>query len=376
MQFCDIIGQEKVSERLIRSVLDQRISHAQLFVGAPGAGSLAIAIAYAQYIMCENRSGQDSCGSCASCIKNNKLIHPDLHFVYPIALSKDCRVSTVKAKEWREVVLDNPYITLSGWFDSLKAENKQAVIGVDESAEIIRKLNLTTYETEYKIMIIWQADKMHTTAANKLLKILEEPPEKTVFILISEQEEQLLSTIVSRTQRIVVPKIKHEELEAVLLEEYDLSPESALNISNLADGNFSEALSLINETESLEQNLDYFKQLMRLSIKFNPTDVLSWIDDIVSIGRERQKNFINYALHLLRESLLMNNQVDELVKLTDSERAFIAKFSPFIHEKNSARFVAELNRASVEMERNANPKILYMDLAFKFNELLNLPKPN
>ncbi|MCE9538843.1 MAG: DNA polymerase III subunit delta, partial [Bacteroidetes bacterium] len=178
MLFKEIIGQQVAKDRLIRSVKEGRISHAQLFLGPQGSGNLALALAYAQYISCGNKQENDSCGQCLSCVKYNKLIHPDLHFVYPVALSKDIRVSTDVAVKWREVFLDNPYVTLFNWFELLDAENKQAVIGVEESAEILRKLSLTTYEAEYKIMIIWQAEKMNQAAANKLLKILEEPPEK------------------------------------------------------------------------------------------------------------------------------------------------------------------------------------------------------
>ena len=217
MQFDDIIGQEKVKERLINSVKEGRISHAQLFASEPGCGGLPLAVAYAQYINCQNRSDNDSCGQCASCIKFNKLIHPDLHLVYPLALSADVKKSDDKAKEWRTAFLENPYLTLNSWFELLDAENKQAMIGVNESDDILRKLNLTTYEAEYKIMIIWRAEKMNAAAANKLLKILEEPPQKTLFLLVCENEEQLLPTITSRTQLIGIPKIADKDLIAALM---------------------------------------------------------------------------------------------------------------------------------------------------------------
>lgn len=375
MLFKEIIGQEAVKERLVRSVKDGRISHAQLFLGPQGSGSLALAVAYAQYISCTNKLETDSCSECSSCVKYNKLIHPDLHFVYPVALSKNVRVSTDVAAQWRDAFLDNPYITLFSWFEMLEAENKQAVIGVEESGEILRKLSLTTYEAEYKIMIIWQAEKMNPAAANKLLKILEEPPDKTLFLLVCESEDQLLRTIVSRTQLIKITKISHENLIKVLVDRHGLSAEAAESTAHLADGDYAEALLLINQNETAGQNLASFQKLMRASIKFDPKGVLAWIDEISEAGRERQKNFLNYALHIMRESMVVNYADASLVKLGEEEQGFVKKFSPFIHSNNVERFVEELNKAHYHMERNANAKILFMDLAFKFNELLNLPKP-
>lgn len=374
MLFKEIIGQQAVKERLIRSVKEGRISHAQLFLGPQGSGNLALAVAYAQYISCSNKQEHDSCGQCLSCIKYNKLIHPDLHFVYPVALSKNVRVSTDVAPAWREAFLDNPYITLFNWFELLEAENKQAVIGVEESGEILRKLSLTTYEAEYKIMIIWQAEKMNPAAANKLLKILEEPPEKTLFILVCESEDQLLRTIVSRTQLIKIYKISDSELTDALTTQHGISTDTAQGIAQLAGGDYAEALLLLNQNETAGQNLAAFQKLMRASIKFDPKAIMAWIDEISQAGRERQKNFLNYALHIMRESMILNYADSSLTKLGAEEQGFVNKFSPFIHANNIERFIEELNKAHYHMERNANPKILFMDLSFKFNELLNLPK--
>lgn len=375
MLFSEIIGQQAIKERLIRSVKEGRISHAQLFLGPEGSGSLALAIAYAQYISCKDKKEEDSCGVCPSCVKYNKLIHPDLHFVYPVALSKDIRTSTDVIAKFREVFLDNPYITLYNWFEQLDAENKQAVIGVEESGEILRKLSLTTYEAEYKIMIIWQAEKMNQAAANKLLKILEEPPDKTLFLMVCESEDQLLRTIVSRTQLIKIPKIKDVELANALVQKRGLSVADAEKTAHLADGSYAEALLLISENENAAQNLLSFQKLMRASLKFDAKAVITWIDEVSAAGRERQKNFINYALHIIRESVIINYGDPSLTKLGADEQEFVKKFAPFIHSNNIERFTEELNKAYYHMERNANAKILFMDLAFKFNELLNIPKP-
>ncbi|MBN8695335.1 MAG: DNA polymerase III subunit delta' [Bacteroidetes bacterium] len=375
MLFHEIIGQQAVKERLVRSVKEGRISHAQLFLGPEGNGSLALAMAYAQYISCKDKKEDDACGVCPSCIKYNKLIHPDLHFVYPVALSKDVRTSTDVIAKFREAFLDNPYISLFKWFEQLDAENKQAVIGVEESGEILRKLSLTTYEAEYKIMVIWQAEKMNQAAANKLLKILEEPPDKTLFLLVCESEDQLLRTIVSRTQLIKIPKIADQDMLKALVEKNGLSPEDAEKTAHLADGSYAEALLLINENENAAQNLLSFQKLMRASLKFDAKAVISWIDEVSAAGRERQKNFINYSLHIIRESMIINYGDPVLTKLGKDEQDFVRKFAPFIHSNNIERFTEELNKAYYHMERNANPKILFMDLAFKFNELLNVPKP-
>jgi len=372
--FKEIIGQQAIKERLIRSVKEARISHAQLFLGPEGSGNLALALAYAQFISCTNKQENDSCGTCSSCVKYNKLIHPDLHFVYPVALSKEVRTSTNVIAEWREAFLDNPYITLFNWFEQLQAENKQAVIGVEESGEILRKLSLTTYEAEYKIMIIWQADKMNQASANKLLKILEEPPDKTLFLLVCESEDQLLRTIVSRTQLIKINKISEAELAEALVSLKGLTPEEAMATAQLADGNYAEALILLSKNENASQNLASFQKLMRASLKFNPKAVIEWIDEVNAGGRERQKNFLNYALHIVRESLIINYGDAQLSKLSMEEQDFVKKFAPFIHTNNIERFTEELNKAYYHMERNASAKILFMDLAFKFNELLNVPK--
>ena len=375
MLFKEIIGQQAVKERLVRSHKEGRISHAQLFLGPQGSGNLPMALAYAQFISCTNKAEDDSCGTCSSCVKYNKLVHPDLHFVYPVALSKDVKTSTDVAAEWREAFLDNPYITLFSWFEQLAAENKQAVIGVEESGEILRKLSLTTYESEYKIMIIWQAEKMNPAAANKLLKILEEPPDKTLFLLVCENEDQLLRTIVSRTQLIKINKISDADLIEALVSHHGQTPDAAEKIAHLADGSYAEALLLVSENENAGQNLVSFQKLMRASLKFDPKAVISWIDEVNAGGRERQKNFLNYALHIMRESAMMNYGDESLIKLSADEQEFVKKFSPFIHGANIERFIEELNKAHFHMERNASAKILFMDLAFKFNELLNVPKP-
>jgi DNA polymerase III subunit delta' len=374
MFFRNIIGQQDVIQRLLQTVANNRISHAQLFFGPQGSGALALAFSYARYIHCTARTATEACGQCSSCVKYDKLVHPDLHFVHPIALSKDVRVSTDVITEWREAILADPYLTLEGWLNRLEAENKQAVIGTEESGEILRKLSLTTYEGEYKIMIIWLPEKMNASAANKLLKILEEPPDKTLFLLVTENEDQLLRTIVSRTQLMKVRRIADDELRRALMLRHEMSEGDAAKMAYQADGNYAAALRLLERDEQAAFNLATFQSWMRASLKFDAAKVMAVVDELATIGRERQKHFLAYALDIVRDSLLMNYGDPSLVRLSGEEEAFVKKFAPFIHAANGERFIEELNKAYRDIERNGSPKIVLMDMSFRMNELLNVPK--
>ncbi|MGL4599568.1 MAG: ATP-binding protein [Bacteroidia bacterium] len=374
MFFRNIIGQQEVIQRLLQTVANNRISHAQLFFGPQGSGSLALAFAYARYIHCTARTAEEACGQCPSCVKYDKLVHPDLHFVHPIALSKDVRVSTDVVTQWREAILADSYLTLEGWLNRLEAENKQAVIGTEESGEILRKLSLTTYEGEYKIMLIWLPEKMNASAANKLLKILEEPPDKTLFLLVTENEDQLLRTIVSRTQLVKVRRIADPDLRRALMLRHEMSETDATKMAYQADGNYAAALRLLERDEQAAFNLATFQAWMRASLKFDAAKVLAVVDELATIGRERQKHFLAYALDIMRDSLLMNYGDPSLVRLSGEEEAFVKKFAPFIHAANGERFIEELNKAHRDIERNGSPKIVLMDMSFRMNELLNVPK--
>lgn len=375
MQFKEIIAQDSVKNRLTQSVKDSRISHAQLFLGKSGSGSLALAVAYAQYIFCKNRTESDSCGICPACNKVSKLIHPDLHFAYPVALSKDVRTSTNVIAEWREAFLSNPYLNIEDWFNYLEAENKQPVIATEESAEILRKLNLTAYESEYKIMIIWMAEKLNPAAANKLLKILEEPPEKTLFILVCENEDQLLRTILSRTQLIKINKIADADLKNILVSKHNISETNATQIAFLADGNYNEALKHLEVLEEENFNFISFRDWMRLCLTLDIEKLIPWIDAFSKNGREKQKNFLLYALQISRECMMMNYGGSALVKLENEELTFANKFAPFINGNNAEKFIDELNKAHYHLERNANPKILFLDLSFILHDALKAANP-
>jgi len=376
MFFRDIIGQQPVKERLINSVRDNRISHAQLFFGPEGCGTLPMAFAYARYVHCTNRGESDSCGTCPSCQKHDKLVHPDLHLVYPIALSKDLRVSTTVIKEFREAFLGNPYLTLNDWFNKIEADNKQPVIATEESAEILKKLSLTTFEAEYKIMIIWMAEKMNHVAANKLLKILEEPPDKTLFLLVTEEEDKLLRTIVSRTQLVKLSRLNDDDLHAALKDRFSLSDDDATRVTFQADGSFSAATQLVTKDDQAVFNLQVFQKWMRACLKFNMGGVMESVDDFAAAGRERQKQFLAYALEMVRESLLLNYGHSSLIRIAGDERNFVMKFSPFVHAANAHSFMNDLSVAIDHIERNGSAKIIFMDLSFRANTLLNVPNPD
>lgn len=375
MQFKEIIAQDGTKIRLTQSVKDNRISHAQLFLGKTGSGSLALAVSYAQYIFCVNKTDTDSCGNCPACNKVSKLIHPDLHFVYPIALTKDIRVSTDKITEWREAFLANPYLNIEDWFSYLDAENKQPIIGTEESSDILRKLSLTAYESGYKIMIIWMPEKLNAAAANKLLKILEEPPEKTLFILVCENEDQLLRTILSRTQLIKINKLSDSDLKNALVQKHAISETNAAKIAFLSDGNYNEALKHLEVMEEENFNFTNFRDWMRMCLTLDIEKLISWVDIFSKSGREKQKNFLLYALQISRECLMMNYGGSSLVKLENEELGFANKFAPFINGNNAELFMEELNKAHYHIERNANPKILFLDLSFILHKALKAATP-
>ncbi|MEK6614855.1 MAG: hypothetical protein AABZ32_01915 [Bacteroidota bacterium] len=367
MIFKDIIGQEEVKHRLIHSVKENRVSHAQLFLGVEGNGALPLAMAYTQYILCKTRSGEDSCGVCSSCTKSNKLIHPDIHFVYPVALSKEVRVSAGVAAEWREAFLENPYLNLSDWFSYLSAENKQPVIGVEESGEILRKLSLTTYEGEFKVMIVWLPEKMNMQAANKLLKILEEPPDKTIFILVSENEEALIRTIVSRTQLIKINRISDEEIKNALIEKHKLSLNDAVRIAYLADGNYNAALKLISEKQEDNFYLHRFREWMRMCFRGDIVGMVSWVEEIANakVGREKQKEFLSYGLNIIRECLVGLYGDKKLLRVDGEELDFVQKFSTKLDGNICQQLSDEFNEAILHIERNGSGKIIFTDLSLK-----------
>ncbi len=378
MQFIDIIGQAAVKTRLLQSVKENRVSHSLLFQGAEGVGNLPIAIAFAQYLFCKNKTENDSCGTCSSCVKITKLIHPDLHLVFPIAYSKTNGIekSADLLSEFRASFLKQPYMDLRYWMDEVGAENKQATIPAQESSDILQKLSLTSFEGGYKIMIIWMPEKMNASSANKILKILEEPPDQTIFILVTHYSEQILPTILSRTQLIKLDNVSDEEIINALIKRSGIVANTAANIARLCDGNYFQAQLLAYDADEITKWLSHFQQFMRGCLKFDMIKISQWIEETSALGREKQKQFLHYSIHLFRSCLMQNFGSPSLVKLGVEETEFIIKFSPFIHLNNFEKIIEEFNKAYYHIERNANPKILFIDLALKINELLNTKKPD
>lgn len=383
MRFADIIGQKGTKELLIKTVNEQRIPHAQLFKGSSGVGKLALAIAYAQFISCENRSETDSCGKCPSCVKYNKLAHPDLHFVFPVIkpTGKSSVICDDFIFDFRAILLESPYFGVNEWFSRISGDAKKGLIYSNESEEIVHKLNLKTYESEYKVMIIWLPEKMHTNCANKLLKILEEPPEKTLFLLVSNNPDEIITTILSRTQHIIIPKLTVDDIVTTLLKkpELEISQQDALHVARIANGSYLNALSILNEDDENKQNFERFVLIMRLAWQVgNKKDHASlktlkkWSDEMAmaSIGRERQRNFLVYSQRMIRENFIKNINNPDINYLTLSENEFSSRFSPFINERNVEDLMSEFALAERHIDQNVNAKMVFFDLVLKVIMLL------
>lgn len=375
MDFSNIIGQENIKAHLINTVQQNRISHAQLFLGDEGYGSLPLALAYAKYIMCTNRKANDSCGECPACRKISKYQHPDLHFVFPVVASKntDKAISDLYIKEWRQFILSNPYGTYNDWLNELDAGNSQGIIRVDEGKEILRKLNMKSFESEYKIMIIWFPEKMNAETANKLLKLIEEPPAKTLFFLVAQNSQFIISTILSRTQLVKINRITEDELYIGLKEKHELTDDRARQISRLSEGNYSLAKEYIESSVDTKLNFEQFVLMMRLSYAGKMIELIKWVDEIATLGREKQKAFLTYSLRMVRENLIINQKQKNMVRMSDEEEGFAQKFANFIHPNNAPHLSSEIDRAYLHISRNANAKVVFLDLCIKLNKILKMP---
>jgi DNA polymerase-3 subunit delta' len=374
MFFADILGQQSIIDHLRNTVKENRISHAQLFLGAEGNGALPLALAYAQYIMCTNRSETDACGVCPACRKVAKYQHPDLHFVFPVIASKGSEkaVSDLYLSNWREFLNHDPYGSYNEWMTALNAENSQGLIRVDEGREIIRKLNMKSFESEYKVMIIWYPEKMNADTGNKLLKLIEEPPQNTLFFLVAENSEYILSTILSRTQLVKIGRITEDELFLGLRKKFALPDDKARQIARISEGNYLQAKEYINTSVDAQQNFTHFMQMMRLSYAGKLLEMIAWVDDVSKLGREKQKAFLAYGLRMVRENLVLNQKQDHLTRLTADEAGFAQKFSPYIHPGNGGLLRMELDRAFMHIGRNANAKVVFLDLSIKLNRILKI----
>jgi DNA polymerase-3 subunit delta' len=374
MNFSQIPGQSAVIERLRSAVAENRVSHALLFYGPEGSGKFALALAFARFISCEKRTAEDACGICPSCSKYDKLIHPDLHFVFPVIKKKSATepVSDTYISQWREMVRKSPYFSLSKWTEAMEVANEQALIPVAEASEIIRKLSLKSFESDYKIMIIWLPEKMNPETANKLLKMIEEPPARTVFILVSEEDDRLLPTITSRCQHIRIPAIAAEDMSRYLVREFGMEQSRAEEIAGIANGNMVRATELAREDDNTAIHLERFTRLMRTAYARDIQSVIAWSEETAALGRERQKSFLTYSLRLVRENFIMNfgGKEHKLVYLTRAEEDFSARFHPFINENNINALDREFNLAYAHVESNGNTKMIFLDLALRTMRLI------
>ncbi|MDR0506897.1 MAG: DNA polymerase III subunit [Dysgonamonadaceae bacterium] len=372
MFFKDIIGQKEIQHRLIQSVKEGFVPHARLISGREGFGTLPVALAYARYLHCTDRKETDACGICPSCQKFNKLSHPDLHFVFPI-VNKKGKTNTVCddfLPKWREFVLKNSYFNLSSWLEYISAENSQGTIYAREADEIMRKLNLKAYESTYKIMIIWLPEKMHEAAANKLLKLLEEPPENTVFLLISEEPDKVIGTIQSRAQSLPVSPINKKDLTDLMMEKYNVQAEEAAIIAHLSNGSYLNAVRIIDTADETDYYLNLFITIMRNSWKRDIKNIKAKSEEFSSLGRDKQKGFLAYAQRLMRENFLYRLQIPEINYMNHKEAEFSKNFSTYVNERNVVDFMDELALAERHIEQNVNPRMVFFDLSVKIAVLL------
>ena len=372
MYFKDIIGQDNAVQMLRSAVAEGRIPHAQLICGPEGTGKLAVAIAYARYLCCSHRNGEDACGECPSCKKFDKLVHPDLHFAFPI-YKKDSN-KTPRSDDfidkWRQAALENPYMNLNQWMDHIGTENQQGLIYASQSEEIIRKLTLKSSEGGYKVMIIWMAEKMNTEWSNKLRKMIEEPPAQTVFLLVAENPDLLLPTIQSRVQRLTLRPIEESIISEALTGRYGLTETDARQIAHASAGNWLQAVETIHLGNRTKEYIELFMTLMRRSYARDLKGMRQWADTVAGMGREPQKNFLIYCQRMIRESFICNFHRPEINYMNTDEANFTSRFAPFVNEKNIFGIMEELSEAQRHIEQNVNAKMVFFDLALKMIMLL------
>lgn len=382
MDFSEVIGQEHIKTHLKTTAKAGRIPHAQLFIGINGSGVLPMAIAYASEVLALHYE-ENSPEYHESKRRVSNLNHPDLHFFYPVNTNQKVKKDAVSehfSNEWRNFVLKNPYGSLFEWLQTLGIENKQGNISRREAYNISKKIALKSHDKGYKVVIIWMAENMNESCANGILKIIEEPTEKTVLLLLSEREENLLSTIRSRCQKINFPRLSEADIAKKLITNLNISDSAAFQITRRAQGDYNKALQLISETDQDIQFETWFIKMTRSAFKAGKTktairDILELTEELASIGRETQKKFLNFSLELIRQALLKNYSTNELVYYKTHDKNFkLENFSSYIHHNNILEFYTILEDAIYHIERNANPKVLFTDLSIKFTHLIHAKK--
>lgn len=372
MKFADIPGLAEVKKMLIEAVSNNHSAHAQLFAGAEGALNLPLALAYATYLHCENKGEQDACGSCAACSKNGKYIHPDTHFVFPLSNIKgekdEERFKSDITKSWRAFLLEQPFGNMDDWCNYYGGEDKQALISREESREIIKTLALKPFESNNKVMIIWQPELMHPSAANGILKILEEPSSHTFFILVSNAADKLLPTIISRTQIVSVPLLSDDELENHLKAHHEVSDDAAAKIVQLADGNINLALKLIDQEEN--DNTQRFVEWMRACFAANYGALVTMADAYHELDKLSQKNMLSYSINMIRETLLHNSGAHAINRTRGEELEFVQRFSKVLDVEKIEKSFKLLNDAGYHLERNGSAKMIFLDLSLNISRTL------
>ena len=372
----EVIGQEEVWQRLTEMVREERLPHAIMLCGPQGCGKMALALAFASYLLCQNRDGHnEACGECKQCKMLEKWGHPDLLFSYPTiktpAMGSEHKpVSEDFAEEWRNMISRSPYFNIEQWMTEIGAENQQAIITAGESDELNRKLSLKSSQGGYKVSVIWLPERMNIECANKILKLIEEPPSHTVFIMVSENPDNLLETIRSRVQRIDVKKTDNESIQKALVGKYGISEDDAMRVARLANGDWLTAVSELSADGENKEFLADFQSLMRLAYQRNVREMKHWSENINSYGREKQKRFLTYFLRLIRESFVYNFQQPELSYMTSQEEAFTANFARFVNENNILQITELANKAIRDISQNANGKIVFFDMALQMIVLL------
>lgn len=393
MQFRDVIGQETVKHQLADLLQQNRLSHALLFLGKEGSGALSLAMAFAQYIACEKVLGNanavpagpslfgepehiapktpiwDSCGVCPACVKASQMIHPDIHYTYPVISRKtgDKPISTDYITEWREFMKQLPYGNVYDWLQFIGADNKQGNITAAECTDIIRKLNLKSYEGHYKVLIIWMPEYLDKEG-NKLLKLIEEPPPDTVFLLVAESESQILPTILSRCQLVKIPRLTVENVSETLIQKNGLTQEQAIQVAAICEGNYREAQSLLQHAEEDWQSL--LREWLNAILKNGPTAQVKWVDEVSKMGREKQKQFLRYFNHLLEQAIRVRMVGEGSFAMAANELDFAIRLNKIADVAQQQAIVEELDRAAYHIERNANAKMLFMALTIKLYHII------
>ena len=380
MQFSEILGQEYLKNHLTKSASQGRIPHAQLFVGPTGCGALAMALAYSQYVLCNNSNDENSGGSHSCNIKFNSFSHPDLHFIYPTVSTSDVKTKPKSidfVKDWRQFITENPYGSLFDWYNLLEVANKQGEIRVDDAQEILKSLALKSFEGGYKIAIVWMAEKMNIAASNKLLKLLEEPPEKTLFILISENEEDIIQTIRSRCQVLHFSALSEKIISNELISRFNTDDKLAMKIAHQAQGDFNKALHIYNDSSEDSPFEEWFVVWVRAAFRAKGNaaaiqDLIGWSEQIAVLGRETQKKFLQFCIDMFRQALLLNYQSPSLVYFEPKVEKFkLENFAPFVNGNNINDIFNELSDAMYHIERNGNAKIILTDLSIKLTRLIH-----